>query len=242
MTAPVLPLTRPRPDPPDQGGPADPRAAADAYRARLRALEELRVAAEHAAAEARARRDATARAHRAMAKELRGRVEEVWKVVSVPLSRHGLDDLDQLRPAGPPPPPDVAEGPREAHDHCLRALQVAAELRGSGGGASTAATAWMTALGGLLAFGVILLLHGYDVVAAIPSLAIGGALAAAPVEMATDGGRRDVLRAALVGVGTAGLAVLLTAGRAHADPAGIALAFVAIAAALRFGLRVGSRS
>lgn len=100
----------------------------------------------------------------------------------------------------------------------------------------------MTALGGLLAFGMILLLHGYDVVAAIPSLAIGGALAAAPVEMATDGGRRDVLRAALVGVGTAGLAVLLTAGRAHADPAGIALAFVAIAAALRFGLRVGSRS
>lgn len=200
------------------------------------------MAAEHRAAEAQARRDATARAHRAMAKELRGRVEEVWKVVSVPLSRHGLDDLDQLRAAEPSPSPDVAEGPGKAHDHCLRALQVAAELRGSGGGPSAAATLWMMVLGGLLAFGMVLLLHGFGVVGAIPSLAIGGALAAAPVEMATEGGRRDVLRAALVGVGAAGLAVLLTAGRAHTDPAGIALAFVGVSAAIRFGLRAGSRS
>jgi hypothetical protein len=135
---------------------------------------------------------------------------------------------------------DPGAAPGLAHELCMRAMAQAAELRalsGSGGLPSLLVTALASVLvGGAVA--------AARVVTAVPGL---GCLAAAALAVAfavavvSRGGYRAALRAALLGAGAAGIAVLATA-RAHSpDPSGVAGAVVVIALAFRFGLGLGGR-
>jgi VIT1/CCC1 family predicted Fe2+/Mn2+ transporter len=223
--------------------PVEPRAAARAYRglfADLAGLQDQAGADERAH---QAKQAAVADEHREMAAAIRDRVREVWKNVASPLATFGLDDFDQVRDQLPQEgrvERDPATAAKRAHKHCMAAMQSAAELRAGAytvGGASGA----LVIVGGLVAaFVAAFAMHGAGVLAAIPCIVIGAALAGIPAvtvsasAKAAERGRG--LRIALLGAGAAGVATLLTVRGHPVDAPGVAAAVFAIVVAVRFGI------
>ncbi|WP_239377715.1 hypothetical protein [Frankia sp. Cj5] len=139
---------------------------------------------------------------------------------------------------------DPAGAPARAHELCLTAMGHAAELRAVTRAGSTASAAIVIGLACLLiAAGVTALRLFLDVAALatlLATLAVAALVAGVCVAALTDTGRVETARAALLGAGTAGAAVLATVRVAPLDPPGVIISLVVLALAVRFGLGVGA--
>ncbi|AEH09594.1 MULTISPECIES: hypothetical protein [Protofrankia] len=142
--------------------------------------------------------------------------------------------------AGAAVPFEPSEAPGRAHELCLIAMGHAAELRAVTRSGSSASAAIVIGLGCLLVAGGVTVLRVLFGVAALPSLTGAAVLTAVGVAVATDVARVEVARAALLGAGTAGAAVLATIRVASLDPTDVIASLVALVLALRFGLGVGA--
>ncbi|WP_131786146.1 hypothetical protein [Protofrankia symbiont of Coriaria ruscifolia] len=142
--------------------------------------------------------------------------------------------------AGAAVPFEPSEAPGRAHELCLTAMGHAAELRAVTRAGSSASTAIVIGLGCLLAAGGVTVLRVLLGVEALPSLTGAAVVAAVCVTALTDAGRAEVARAALLGAGTAGAAVLATVRVASLDPTDVIASLAALVLAVRFGLGVGA--
>ncbi len=139
-------------------------------------------------------------------------------------------------------PVDPRTAPRQAYDLCLDAMSKAAELRAVAKASGSASAGLMTALACLLSLVVVGVLRVFTQAAGTPCIVGAAVLAAALVAVAagTEGGGRAVLRAGILGAGAAALAVVATFRLAPMAPVDVAAALLALAAAARFGLGLGS--
>jgi len=124
-------------------------------------------------------------------------------------------------------------------------MSKAAELRAVSRGSSSASAGLLTALACLLSLVIVGVLRAFASAQAVPCL-VGATIAAAALVMIGSGGEEGAVRAAfragMLGAGTAAVAVLATFRLAPVEPLGVVAALVALAAALRFGLGLGSGS
>ncbi len=135
---------------------------------------------------------------------------------------------------------DPAAAPARAHELCLTAMGHAAELRAITRAGPTTSAAMIIGLACLLVAGTVTALRVFLGVEALASLAGGALVAGVCVVVLTDASRIEVARAALLGAGTAGAAVLATARVAPLNPPGLIASLVAVVLAVRFGLGIGA--
>ncbi len=127
-----------------------------------------------------------------------------------------------------------------AHELCLTAMGQAAELRGITRAGATGSTAIVIGLACLLVAGGVTALRVFLGVQALPPLVGAAVVAAVCVVALTDAGRGDIARSALLGAGTAGVAVVATARVAPLDPPDVIASLTALVLAGRFGLGIGA--
>ncbi len=142
--------------------------------------------------------------------------------------------------AGSAAPFEPSEAPGRAHELCLTAMGHAAELRAVTRAGSSASTAIVIGLGCLLVAGGVTVLRVLLGIEALPSLTGAAVVAAVCVTALTDAARVEVVRAALLGAGTAGAAVLATVRIVSLDPTDVIASLAALVLAVRFGLGVGA--
>ncbi len=135
---------------------------------------------------------------------------------------------------------EPSKAPRRAHELCMTAMGHAAELRAVTRSGSSASAAVVIGLGCLLVAAGVTVLRALAGVEALPALTGAAVVTAFCVAVATDAARVEVARAALLGAGTAGAAVLATARMVSLDPTDVIASLVALVLALRFGLGVGA--
>jgi hypothetical protein len=135
---------------------------------------------------------------------------------------------------------DPATAPAEAYQLCLNAMSQAAELRAVNRAGSSASVGLLTGAGCALVAGVVAVVRIFLSAAGLPCLVAAAVACAALVTVGADGGARAAARAALMGAGTAGVAVLVTLRFVPPEPVGIIGSLAAVALALRFGLGFGA--
>jgi hypothetical protein len=135
---------------------------------------------------------------------------------------------------------DPAAAQNEAYQLCLQAMSQAAELRAVNRAGSSASVGLLTGAGCALVAGVVAVVRILLSAAGLPCLVAAAVACAALVTVGADGGARAAARAALMGAGTAGVAVLATLRFVPPEPVGIIGSLAAVALALRFGLGFGA--
>jgi hypothetical protein len=135
---------------------------------------------------------------------------------------------------------DPAGAPARAHELCLTAMGHAAELRAVMRAGSTVSPATVMGLACLVLAGAVTVLRVALGVGATASLAGAAMIAAICMVTLTSAGRSEVVRAALLGAGTAGAAVLATARAAPLDPPDVIASLAVLVLAVRFGLGIGA--